>query len=69
MQKVQMLQHSGVTPVVVFDGGRLPMKAAEEGTRHRFANGCECALAVSLYHVAAIRIIAPAGCWCFADMS
>ncbi|KAL0050067.1 hypothetical protein WJX82_003781 [Trebouxia sp. C0006] len=35
MQKVQMLQHCGVQPIIVFDGGRLPMKAAEEGSRSR----------------------------------
>ena len=37
MQKVQMLQHCGVQPVIVFDGGRLPMKAAEEGSRSRYS--------------------------------
>lgn len=35
MQKVQMLQQCGVQPIIVFDGGRLPMKAAEEGSRSR----------------------------------
>lgn len=35
MQKVQMLQQCGVHPIIVFDGGKLPMKAAEEGTRSR----------------------------------
>lgn len=35
MQKVHMLQQHGVQPVVVFDGGRFPMKAAEEGSRTR----------------------------------
>lgn len=35
MQKVKMLQQCGVQPIIVFDGGRLPMKATEEGTRSR----------------------------------
>ncbi|DBA80982.1 TPA: hypothetical protein ACH3X2_007192 [Trebouxia sp. C0005] len=30
-----MLQQCGVQPIIVFDGGRLPMKAAEEGSRSR----------------------------------
>ena len=35
MQRVKLLQGCGVTPVLVFDGGRLPMKAEEESERHR----------------------------------
>ena len=37
MQRVALLQHSGVTPVIVFDGGKLPMKKEEESERHRSA--------------------------------
>ena len=33
MRLVEMLRHHGVHPVVVFDGGRLPMKGEEEGSR------------------------------------
>ena len=28
-----MLKQNDVTPVVIFDGGKLPMKAGEEGNR------------------------------------
>jgi hypothetical protein len=35
MQRVELLLNNGVTPLVVFDGGRLPMKAEEETTRRR----------------------------------
>jgi hypothetical protein len=35
MNRVRILQHSGVIPVIVFDGGRLPMKAGEEEERGR----------------------------------
>lgn len=35
MQRVELLQSSGVLPVVVFDGGRLPMKNEEEAARKR----------------------------------
>ena len=40
MQKVHMLQQCGVQPVIVFDGGKLPMKAAEEGSRGRHEYVC-----------------------------
>ena len=33
MQRIAMLKEHGVTPIVVFDGGKLPMKAGEEGSR------------------------------------
>jgi|LauGreDrversion2_5_1035112.scaffolds.fasta_scaffold55040_2 exonuclease-1 len=33
LSKINMLQHNGVIPLVVFDGGRLPMKADEEDSR------------------------------------
>ena len=35
-----MLQQCGVQPVIVFDGGKLPMKAAEEGSRGRHEFVC-----------------------------
>jgi exonuclease-1 len=35
MSRVELLRHHGVEPVIVFDGGRLPMKADEEDTRRR----------------------------------
>ena len=31
-----MLLHNQVTPVVVFDGDRLPMKKGEEEKRHKY---------------------------------
>jgi exonuclease-1 len=37
MKRVELLQRAGVTPVIVFDGGRLPMKAEEEAARARRA--------------------------------
>ena len=36
MQRIALLQEHGVIPVVVFDGGRLPMKQDEESGRHRW---------------------------------
>ena len=30
------MRAAGVTPVIVFDGGRLPMKTGEEESRGRF---------------------------------
>ncbi len=38
MQRVETLQQAGVSPIIIFDGGRLPMKSAEEGTRARCAS-------------------------------
>ncbi|KAK9918966.1 hypothetical protein WJX75_008347 [Coccomyxa subellipsoidea] len=35
MQRVETLQQAGVSPIIIFDGGRLPMKASEEGSRAR----------------------------------
>ena len=35
MQRVNLLRDNGVKPVIVFDGGRLPMKQEEESTRQR----------------------------------
>lgn len=36
MARVEMMQQHGVQPVMVFDGGRLPMKAGEEDARQRW---------------------------------
>jgi XPG N-terminal domain len=33
MDRVRLLRGCGVVPVMVFDGGRLPMKASEEESR------------------------------------
>lgn len=35
MHRISMLQHYKITPVVVFDGGSIPCKAATEDERHR----------------------------------
>ena len=35
MSRVRVLRAAGVTPVIVFDGGKLPMKANEEEGRSR----------------------------------
>lgn len=37
MKRVETLQNAGVKPVIIFDGGRLPMKAGEEECRARYA--------------------------------
>jgi exonuclease-1 len=37
MSRVEMLRRHGVDPVIIFDGGRLPLKAEEEDTRRRCA--------------------------------
>eukprot|EP00884_Botryococcus_braunii_P003286 jgi/Botrbrau1/12959/Bobra.154_2s0018.2 len=39
MQRVELLRSSGVLPIVVFDGGRLPMKNEEESARKRSREG------------------------------
>ena len=53
MRLVEMLRHHGVHPVVVFDGGRLPMKGEEEGSRaqcaHRLLCCCSNTLPVLLH--------------------
>ena len=35
MDRVRLLRGCGVVPIIVFDGGRLPMKALEESSRAR----------------------------------
>lgn len=35
MHRVNMLRHFGVVPVLVFDGGSLPMKSDQEVKRAR----------------------------------
>lgn len=35
MHRINLLRHYKITPVVVFDGGNLPCKAATEQERHR----------------------------------
>lgn len=35
MHRINMLRHHKITPVVVFDGGSIPCKAATEDERHR----------------------------------
>ncbi len=37
MKRVELLRRNSVEPVLIFDGGRLPMKASEEEARHRWA--------------------------------
>jgi hypothetical protein len=37
MSRVQQLTGSGVVPLIVFDGGRLPIKGEEEDARRRRA--------------------------------
>ena len=36
ISRVEVMKAAGVIPVIVFDGGRLPMKANEEESRARF---------------------------------
>ena len=60
LSKISMLQHNGVIPLVVFDGGRLPMKADEEDTRRSSRNeNREKAVA----HLAAGNIAAAEECF------
>jgi exonuclease-1 len=35
MSRIQLLRTNGLEPIVVFDGGRLPIKGDEEESRHR----------------------------------
>jgi hypothetical protein len=35
MHRVKLLQFNNITPIVVFDGGYLPLKAATEDDRRR----------------------------------
>lgn len=39
MSRVELMRSNGVTPIIVFDGGRLPEKAGEEETRRRWVRG------------------------------
>lgn len=36
MHRVNLLRHYGVKPILVFDGGYLPMKADQENKRARY---------------------------------
>lgn len=36
MHRIGMLRHYKITPVVVFDGGSIPSKAATEDERHKY---------------------------------
>lgn len=38
MHRINLLRHYNLTPVVVFDGGNIPCKAATEQERHRHDN-------------------------------
>lgn len=39
MHRINLLRHYKITPVVVFDGGNIPCKAATEQERHRHVTG------------------------------
>lgn len=36
MHRVNLLRHYGVKPILVFDGGLLPMKSEQENKRARY---------------------------------
>ena len=36
MHRVNLLRHFGVKPILVFDGGLLPMKSEQENKRARY---------------------------------
>lgn len=36
MHRIKMLRHYKITPVVVFDGGSLPCKAATQDERNKY---------------------------------
>lgn len=42
MHRISMLKFYGVIPVVVFDGGRLPLKADTENERQRLVGHASC---------------------------
>jgi exonuclease-1 len=42
MMRVELLRSHGVEPVIVFDGGRLPIKGEEEASRHRWVPHHDC---------------------------
>lgn len=44
MHRINMLRHHKITPVVVFDGGNIPCKAATEDERHRHVLFVYCCL-------------------------
>jgi len=37
MHRVNLLRHFGVKPILVFDGGLLPMKSEQENKRARYS--------------------------------
>lgn len=40
MHRVNLLRHYGVKPILVFDGGFLPMKLEQENKRARYILLC-----------------------------
>lgn len=38
MHRVNLLRHYGIKPILVFDGGLLPMKSEQEKKRARYAD-------------------------------
>jgi exonuclease-1 len=40
MRRVRMLTHFGVTPIMVFDGARLPSKMGTELDREQYVSQC-----------------------------
>lgn len=46
MHRVNLLRHHGVRPILVFDGGHLPMKTEQENKRARYSH-----FSLTLMHV------------------
>lgn len=49
--RINLLRHHKITPVVVFDGGNIPCKAATEEERHRHVTALSSALISHLIHM------------------
>lgn len=52
MHRIHMLRHNKITPVVVFDGGNVPCKAATGDERHRHVSlifFCTISIRISSY--------------------
>jgi hypothetical protein len=53
MSRVQLLTTNGVAPLIVFDGGRLPIKGDEEESRRRW----ERVMLMLMMHAAAVATL------------
>lgn len=64
MDRVRLLRGCGVVPVLVFDGGRLPMKALEEASRAKYATAVSLTGARDRCHLPVVQLSTLSRCPC-----